>query len=750
MSANDTMPTQQNLETMVRRKHVMLLYDSMDHYRRLASRYISDGLEKNDRCIMATDQYSPDQIRTDFDKLGVDMDRSIAKGQLILLSVKDSYSQTKEFDPDETLKIWQNLTDKACEEGYDRLRVIGEATFALAKPGLYKKLIHYENIINKELFPHYPHISTCIYAKDLYPPEVIKAAIQAHPMLVYNDRIYTTNIYYIPPEIYFRKRAKEREVDRWLDNMAANNSTAQALVQSEEKLRTIFNNANDGFYIHHIGPNNLPGTFIAVNDQAVNITGYTREELLQMSPLDFADREQSHMQNTMQELLTKGHATFESQHRTKSGSSFPVEVSSHMFSLRGLRTVFSAVRDITLRKQTEEHERELQEQMRQLQRSEVLGTMTGGVAHDFNNILTIIMGYTELAQSKLEGNSPAHNNLEQVQKGAMRARDIIKQLLTFARKKNNALEDLDIRPVVKEGLKMLRSTIPKGIDFSVAVPRENDFPRVRADATQIHQVLVNLCTNAAHAMGSGTGTLGLKLETLPLKAPVPIAPELLPGNYVRMSISDTGEGIAPENMHRIFAPYFTTKDSHKGTGLGLSVVQGIVKSHNGAIRCTSESGHGTTFEVYLPVAAEIDRHPRTAGSASSLPIPTGNATVLFVDDEEDLVSLGRQRLTRLGYRVQVATDPRGALEMFTADPEKFDMVITDMTMPGMDGLALAQRIKETNPQTPVILCSGFSDTLSGKSTKDLGVDLYLDKPIELSTLACAIRDLLKNPPEVHR
>ena len=743
MSDPTAMPLEKKLETMVLRKHAMLLYDSLEHYRNLAARYVADGLMHNERCVMATDHYTPDQIRWDFENLGVDMDSFVQKGQLILVSVQESYSKGKEFDPDETLKTWQTLTDKACEDGFHRLRVVGEATFVAGKPELYKKLIYYENIINRELFPHYPHVSMCVYAKDRYPPEVIKAAIKAHPLLVYNDRVFSSNIYFIPPEIYFRKTAKEEEIDRWLGNMAANNTMAQALIRSEEKLRTIFNNANDLFYIHTTTEDDLPGTIIEVNDEAVCTMGYTREEFSRMSPRDFSKKPSDNVREVMQALNSRGHATFESEHATKDGRIIPVEVSSHIFTLQGKKTVFSVVRDITARKEAEERESQLQKQLRLLQKNEAIGTLTGGIAHDFNNILTIIMGYTELAQTRLDPQNPVHAYLDQVNTGGKRARDIIRQLLTFARKEEHLKKNADIRPVIKEGVKMLRSTIPSGIDFKVDISQDRDFPQIYADVTQLHQVLVNLCTNASHAMGNDNGILTVELHDVILDDPITMEQELPAGPYLLLRVTDTGTGISPENMERIFEPYFTTKGPEQGTGLGLSVVQGIVMSHGGGIRCRSEPGEGTTFEVYLPVAPSEKQEADTQHPDPSL--PRGTENILFVDDEESLVNLGQIRLSKLGYTVRGTTDPQEALAWFTADPQSFDLIISDMSMPGMNGLTLAARIKAIDSSTPVILCSGFNKTVSEATARDQGIDLYLDKPVDLPLLGASIRKILDRP-----
>lgn len=742
----DTTKSDLPLSTMIERKHVMLLYDSLEHYRCTACRYIRDGLEHNERCVMATDQYPHCMIKKDFSLQGFDIDPYVQKGQLILANVRDSYNQDTGFDPNETIKKWQTMTDQACADGYNRLRTVGEAIFVSDKPELNKELIYYENIINQELFPFYPFLSICVYAKELYPPEVIKAAIKAHPMLIYNDVLFNTNIYYVPPEIYFRENSQEKEIDRWLANMAATNASAQALAQSEEKFRTIFNNANDGFFIHALDEDNRPGLFLEVNDAALRALGYSRDELLHLSPLDLIANDYSELKNIIEDLLTKGHATFERLFYAKDGVTHPVEISSYLFTFKDSPTVFSVARDLSSRKQAEEQEKHLQEQLRQLQKTEALGTLTGGIAHDFNNILAIIMGYTELAQRQLPKETPVQTSLREIHSGCLRARDIIRQLLTFARKETPQKKMLDIRPVIKEGLKMLRSTLPSGIRFDIDIP-QGAFPLIKADLTQIHQILLNLCTNASHAMHNTSGVLSVRLQEVSLDPPEAVDLHLMPGPHVLLSVQDTGEGISPENRERIFEPYFTTKKTLEGTGLGLSVVQGIVTNHEGAIRCLSKKGEGTVFDIFFQA------HPHKTSSAQHgepyKSLPRGTETILLVDDEKSIVLLGEIRLTRLGYTVQSTQDPAQALTWFRSNPAKFDLVITDMNMPGMTGIALSRKLQAIDKDTPIILCSGFSSDMTGVSNPDSGITLYLDKPVDMSTWAISVRKVLDNSRKTH-
>ena len=725
------------LTSIVGQKHAMLLYDSMEYYRNIAFHYIRDGLENGDKCIVATDQYRPTMISEDFERHGLDKDSYIENGHLRLLDVRESYAESSKFNAEKTLKKWQKMSLEAQEKGFRNLRVLGEATFALERSGLTSDLIYYENLLNRDLFPRYPMISICVYAKNLYPSDTIKAAIKAHPMLIYNDSLYKNNIYYIPPEIYFQENSR-KEIEHWLENVKKNNAAVQALDENEKKFRTIFNNTIDAFYIHTINNDDSPGPFIEVNDQACRMLGYTRDELLCMTPLDFKSNSQKDPLAMFRKVLSQGHATFETGHIAKDGAIIPVEISSYKFILNGAQTIFSVARNITDREQSNLREKKLQEQLRQLQKIEALGTLTGGIAHDFNNILSIMLGYTELSQARIPQDNPAQASLKNVKDACFRARDIVHQLLTFARRGEHEKKEMDIRLVIKEGLKMLRSTLPSSIDFQIDIPT-GDFPHIRGDVVQIHQIMVNLCTNASHAMREKGGILTIRMQHLQIDHPEEFDPNITPGEFIHLSVQDTGEGISSTEIGRIFDPYFTTQNRATGSGLGLSVVQGIIKTHEGGIKVSSESGKGTTFDIFFPVMAR----PSSMSKNERPPEPVhGNERILFVDDEEVLTTMSRERLEQLGYTVRATTDPIQAFEWFRTDASQFDLVITDMTMPGMTGIKLSQKLHALRNDIPIILCSGFNNIISKTSWQDSGIALYLNKPMNLNKLARSIRKVL--------
>ena len=381
----------------------------------------------------------------------------------------------------------------------------------------------------------------------------------------------------------------------------------------------------------------------------------------------------------------------------------------------------------------------LQKQLQHAQKMEAVGTLAGGIAHDFNNILTAVMGFTEMALSKISAGSPARPDLERVLDAGARARDVVRQILTFSRPTELEQKPILVTPLVKEALKLLRSSLPTTIDIQQDIAVSPEEGVLLGDPTEIHQVLMNLCTNAAHAMRAKGGVLRVELAGAVADASlVSRYPDLRPGPYVRLTVSDTGHGIDATVMERIFDPYFTTKEPGEGTGLGLAVVQGIVKGYGGAITVHSKPGKGATFHVFLPRIEEV-----IVPQAEPVEVPaTGNERILFVDDEKALVDLGKRMLESLGYLVDAKTNSVDALDVFSAGPDAFDLVITDMTMPNLTGMELAKKVMAIRPDIPIILCTGFRDLADGKESKAIGVREVLMKPYVTSDLAKAIRKVL--------
>jgi signal transduction histidine kinase/ActR/RegA family two-component response regulator len=381
--------------------------------------------------------------------------------------------------------------------------------------------------------------------------------------------------------------------------------------------------------------------------------------------------------------------------------------------------------------------RRLEEQVQQAQKMEAIGTLAGGIAHDFNNVLAAIIGYTELSQDESEGNETLKNNLVQVLKAAERAKNLVKQILAFSRKSTSAPMPVQLHLIVREALNLLRSTIPTTIDIKADIATTDDI--VIADATQLHQIIMNLCTNAAHAMRQAGGVLTVTLSAVDIDAlSVSAYADIAPGPYVRMSIRDTGVGIPGNIINRIFEPFFTTKVVGEGTGMGLAVVHGIVKGLKGDIKAYSEPGRGSVFHVVLPrfqeENADVDQTTRIA--------PQGHERVLLVDDEAALLDVGMNILVSLGYQVTVTESSAKALELFKNDPAAFDLVITDQTMPVLTGHDLAQQLMIVRKDIPVILCTGYTDLVTADSALANGIRAFVLKPLDRLSIAETIRTVL--------
>ena len=390
------------------------------------------------------------------------------------------------------------------------------------------------------------------------------------------------------------------------------------------------------------------------------------------------------------------------------------------------------------RERGEEDKKQLETYLRQAQRMEAAATLAGGIAHDFNNILAAMIGYVNLSLHEVPQGSKTQQNLEQVLKASRRARNLIQQIRAFSRQTEQEVQPLNICPIVKEALKLLRATLPATIEIVQDVPVELD--SMLAEPSQVHQILMNLCTNASHAMRDKGGVLRVELERATIdKKYVFLKPELRAGPYLRLTVSDTGEGIEPGIVDRIFEPYFTTKETQGGTGLGLAVVHGIVKNWGGEITVYSEPGEGTTFHVYLPA---ISAQPKQEDEEPP-PLFGQGERILFVDDEEFLVDVADQTLKRLGYQVETCTSGPQALEVFAQDPRVFDLLITDFNMPKMNGAQLALEMHKIRPDLRVILCTGFSERINMSNIGDLDIDAFLMKPAYESELSGTIRKVLQ-------
>jgi PAS domain S-box-containing protein len=505
-----------------------------------------------------------------------------------------------------------------------------------------------------------------------------------------------------------------------------------ALRDSEQRFKALFDQAAVGVVQVELGT----GRMVLVNQRYCEILGRSREELLRMTVGDIthpSDMEVTRENTNQMVEGTLRETAQEKRYLRKDGSEVWVNVAVSAMEGHGEKPTFAiaVAQDITQQKL-------LEEQYRQAQKMEAIGTLAGGIAHDFNNILAAIVGYTELAGLILTENPEVRDHLGSVLQAARRATDLVRQILAFSRQQPPERKPIQLRPVVAESLDLLRATLPSTIEFDTSLA--TDAPTVLADSTQVHQILMNLGTNAWHAMKDHGGRLRVRLERSVVDAAhAARMTRLRPGAYACVSVSDSGCGMDAKTLQHIFEPFFTTKGPGEGTGLGLAVVQGIMDGHDGAITVDSRPGEGTEFRLYFP-----EHVGETAVAvADDAPVPRGHGElILFVDDEELLVRMGTETLTALGYRVEGSTKVEAALEMVRAAPERFSLVITDQTMPGKTGVLLATEIMQIRPGLPVILTTGYSATLTPQRVEAAGIRQVLLKPTNLKSLAAAIHAAL--------
>jgi len=433
----------------------------------------------------------------------------------------------------------------------------------------------------------------------------------------------------------------------------------------------------------------------------------------------------------------KGAGTIETQWQNRSGDIVNVRLNWVEIELADATLELCTALDITAQKQTEAEHRDLERMLQQAQKMEAIGTLAGGIAHDFNNILSPILIQTEMALLDLPDDSLIRLNLEDVLDAGNRARELVRQILAFSRQGEEERTAFKVSTVVKDALKLLRATLPATIEIKPDIQADSEM--IMADATQIHQVLMNLCTNASQAMQTKGGELVVGLEHVDLNPTAAAAiPDLEPGSYLKIKVSDTGDGMDHITQERIFDPYFTTKEKTGGTGMGLAVVHGIIRSYEGAITFESELGKGTTFWVFLPC---LERESPMK-SIKTEPLPTGDERILLVDDEKAIIDAIQQMLERLGYQVVARTSSVEALEVFRSQPESFDLLLTDQTMQGMTGEALAKKVMAIRSDIPIVLCTGFSHNINEEKAKSMGIREFIMKPVLVRELAVIIRRLL--------
>ena len=502
----------------------------------------------------------------------------------------------------------------------------------------------------------------------------------------------------------------------------------QNLRESEEKFRSFTEHSFVGFYV------NQDGLFKYVNPKFAEIFAYAVDECTNgmhfrqlVHPEDLAVVEEQVRRRSAGEIDS---AQYKFRGIKKTGEIVHAEIYGSSLVYQGKPAVIGTILDVT-------KELEMEKRLAQSQRMEAIGSLAGGIAHDFNNILFPIVGLSELLLEDLPADGPQYENAREILKAGQRGSDLVKQILTFSRQSEQRKMPIRIQQILKEVMKLIRATIPVNIQITQDI--QPDCPLVLADPTQIHQIAMNLITNAYHAVGQTKAGISVRLRETELVPHAFPESDLPPGRYALLSVADTGSGIDPLIIDKIFEPYFTTKEEGKGTGLGLAVVYGIVKEHQGDIRLHSDLGKGTKFDVYLPIMAETEE---TVSIEKREDLARGTERILLVDDEEPIIRLEKQILERLGYHVTERTSSYDALREFAAQPSSFDLLISDMTMPNMTGDQLAREFMAVRPDFPVIICTGFSERLNRENAAAAGIRGFLMKPIVKSEMARMVRKVL--------
>lgn len=533
---------------------------------------------------------------------------------------------------------------------------------------------------------------------------------------------------YLEKLVALRVSDLKRANSRLHDEIATRKQAQYALAMKSDAIEHSLN----GFNII-----NKDRKFVYVNKAYVRMWGYdSPDEILCSSPNDHY-QDPVVLDQIIEVVRNNGKQKFELKGKKRDGTIFDVLVLAHLAHDENGEEIYSATSiDISEQKHAQQERKQLERQLIQAQKMEAVGVLAGGIAHDFNNLLSPILGFSELLREDISHDSPFREAVDEIFGAAEKARDLVKQILTFSRQGDHDVKPLAVQTILKEVISLSQSIIPKNISIKDDIDLE--CATILADPTQIHQMLMNLVVNAYHAMEDKGGTLSLSYNEVDITTPIYNARRVTPGRYTRLTIEDTGIGIEPDSINRIFDLYFSTKDIGKGTGLGLSVVHGIVKNSKGEIFVESTKGKGTKFEIYLPVYNEKNIN---LAPPPNIP-PGGTEKILLVDDESHVRKVKSRMLEKLGYEVCCQGDPLQALEIYSRQPDKFDMLITDLSMPQLGGIQLARKVLSFNPALPVILCTGYSEMLEKELVENIGIKAVLMKPVILSELARSVRNIL--------
>jgi len=510
-----------------------------------------------------------------------------------------------------------------------------------------------------------------------------------------------------------------------------------ALRKSEERFRLSFKTSPDAINLNRLSD----GVYTEINEGFTKLMGYSADDVIGHSSLDLNiwknEKDRDILVNGLS--INGCVANLEAEFIAKNGDTKIGLMSASIVEMDDDVFVLSITRDITDRKKADEEHQELVDQLHQKNKMEAVGVMAGGIAHNFNNNLSIILGNIELSKRKLTDSPKISNYLENAKIAVLRSRDLIKQIMLYSSQSKQRKVPVRLDLLVDETLQLLRATIPATINLQQQFSADSRMLTISADSSQLQECLINLCNNAAHAMEEkGDLTIALKSTSL-AKQDIPFQYDTQPGTYASISVTDSGCGMSQDIVDKMFDLFYTTKPIDQGTGVGLSTVQGIVKGHGGMIKVQSSVGKGTTFDLFFPIieTSEIMNDP-----SGEMPLFSGKEHILFIDDNGALAQLGAEMLSEMGYQVTAISDSQEALNLFTENPDHFDLVITDQTMPDMTGEELIQQIKQHRSTVPTIICTGYSSKVNEIEAKKLGVSAFLMKPLTLASLSQMVRQVL--------
>ncbi len=568
-----------------------------------------------------------------------------------------------------------------------------------------------------------------------YTPQAFKThwkTIEKKGTITFESVITNSNGNQIPVE--FTNDINNFEGEQYIFSYVTDISERIRSNQECNKMVSVIDQSNDSIVI-----TDPQGNIEYVNRAFEKVTGYSWKEIVgqNMSILK-SDACDDQFFLEIWETITSG-KTWIGQYFTKGKYNGRIEEHATIFPVlnnkKKIQNFVSVKRDMS-------EQNKLEQQIRQMQKLEALGTLASGIAHDFNNVLHGIFAYTQLAKRKLADlpeNEVVRANLERILSGGSRAKELIDQILTFSRKGDHEPENMDLRPLVKESIKFIKATFPSSISIDLKI--DPDVNNIEGDVTQVQQVIINLCTNAFHSMEENGGFLEVSLGNCRVDQGQAETSHLKSGDYVLLSVKDTGIGMNEEVRHRVFEPFFTTKKPGKGTGLGLSTVHGIISNHKGYIEVRSQEGVGSTFDVYLPAN---NHQPRLQPVAPSATLPKGSESILVVDDEVELCKVNREMLEFQGYSVTTLTRSSDALKAIKDGPFAYDLVITDYMMPHMNGIDLSKEIHKQNPQVPIILLSGVMQQITEDQYQSTGIVAKFSKPVDFESLVKGVREVLDN------